>query len=66
MWEDGLNVEGSEVSLTCHVHNQAIMIPETNDAVRALIGLEPDGARSIARTDAALGIRKNLMAPGRA
>jgi glyceraldehyde-3-phosphate dehydrogenase (NAD(P)) len=48
------------------VHNEAIVIPETIDAIRALTGLETDGARSIAKTDAALGIRKDLLAPVRA
>jgi glyceraldehyde-3-phosphate dehydrogenase (NAD(P)) len=59
-------VEGSEVFLTYQVHNEAIVIPETIDAIRALTGLETDGARSIAKTDAALGVRKDLMAPARA
>lgn len=36
------------------------------DAIRALTGLETEGARSIAKTDAALGARKDLMAPVRA
>jgi glyceraldehyde-3-phosphate dehydrogenase (NAD(P)) len=66
VWEDSLSVEGSEVFLTYQVHNEAIVIPETIDAIRALTGLEPDGGRSIAKTDAALGIRKDLMAAVRA
>jgi glyceraldehyde-3-phosphate dehydrogenase (NAD(P)) len=32
------------------------------DAIRAMTRLESDGARSIAKTDAALGIRKTLLA----
>ncbi len=42
------------------------MIPETIDAIRALTRLETEGARSIATTDAALGVRKDLLAPVRA
>jgi glyceraldehyde-3-phosphate dehydrogenase (NAD(P)) len=38
------------------VDNQAIVIPETIDAVRALSGIESDPSASIARTDVALGI----------
>jgi glyceraldehyde-3-phosphate dehydrogenase (NAD(P)) len=38
------------------VDNQAIVIPETIDAIRALTGLEKEAGTSIARTDAALGI----------
>ena len=66
VWEDSLGVEGTEVFLTYQVHNEAIVIPETIDAIRALTGLETDGARSVAKTDATLGVRKDLMAPVRA
>jgi glyceraldehyde-3-phosphate dehydrogenase (NAD(P)) len=38
------------------VDNQAIVIPETIDAIRALTGREPDGDASIAKTNAALGV----------
>jgi len=62
VWEDSLSIEGTEVFLTYQVHNEAIVIPETIDAIRALTGLEADGARSIAKTDATLGIRKDLLA----
>ncbi len=60
VWEDAVSVKGAEVFLTYQVHNEAIVIPETIDAIRAMTGLERDGARSIAKTDAALGIRKAL------
>ncbi len=43
------------------VDNQAIVIPETVDAIRALSGRERDAAASIARTDAALGITGDLV-----
>ena len=66
VWEDSLSVEGTEVFLTYQVHNEAIVIPDTIDAIRALTGLETDGARSVAKTDAALGVRTDLMAPVRA
>jgi glyceraldehyde-3-phosphate dehydrogenase (NAD(P)) len=45
---------------------QAGLPVETIDAIRALTGLETDGARSVAKTDATLGVRKDLMAPVRA
>ena len=38
------------------VDNQAIVIPETIDAIRALTEAERDGSASIARTNAALGV----------
>lgn len=65
VWEDALSVRDGEVYLTYQVHNEAIVIPETVDAVRAMTGREPDGARSIARTDRALGVRKELLSWGR-
>ena len=46
------------------VHNEAIVTPETVDAIRAMTGLESSGARSIAKTDAALEIRKDLLVWG--
>ena len=46
------------VSPSC---NEAIVVPETIDCIRALTGLEQDAATSIARTDAALRIRKAFL-----
>ncbi len=57
LWADMLRVEGDELFYAYMVDNQAIVIPETIDAVRALSGHEPEAEASIRRTDAALGIR---------
>jgi glyceraldehyde-3-phosphate dehydrogenase (NAD(P)) len=43
------------------VDNQAIVIPETIDAIRALTGTVKDSSESIARTDVALGISNRLF-----
>lgn len=56
LWEDGLAVNGTEAYYTYQVFNQAIVVPETIDAIRALTGIERDGARSIEQTDQALGV----------
>jgi glyceraldehyde-3-phosphate dehydrogenase (NAD(P)) len=61
VWEDALSVQDGEVYLTYQVHNEAIVIPETVDAIRAMTGIETDPARSIAKTDRALGVRKELL-----
>lgn len=53
LWEDLLTVTGSELFLSTFVDNQAIVIPETIDAVRALTELEPTAEVSMARTDRA-------------
>lgn len=46
--------------LTYQVHNEAIVIPENVDAIRAVTASEPDGAKSIALTEDTLGIRTEL------
>jgi glyceraldehyde-3-phosphate dehydrogenase (NAD(P)) len=61
VWEDALAADDREVYLTFQVHNEAIVVPETVDCIRALTGVERDGAASIARTDAAMGIRKAFL-----
>lgn len=58
LWKDMLTVVDDELFYAYVVDNQAIVIPETIDAIRALTGLEVDGARSIAITNASLGIRQ--------
>jgi glyceraldehyde-3-phosphate dehydrogenase (NAD(P)) len=50
-----------EAFFTYMVDNQAIVIPETIDAIRALTGREKDGQASISRTNAALGIDAKLI-----
>jgi glyceraldehyde-3-phosphate dehydrogenase (NAD(P)) len=44
------------------VFNQAIVVPETIDAVRALAGHVKDGPTSIALTDRSLGVRRDFLA----
>ena len=56
LWEDMLRVQGNELFYAYMVDNQAIVVPETIDAIRALSGVQCDAGASIARTDAALGI----------
>ena len=61
VWEDALAADDREVYLTFQVHNEAIVVPENIDCIRALTGREPDAGRSIALTDAALGITKSFL-----
>ena len=58
---DGGLVDGDQAYYTYQVFNQAIVIPETIDAIRALTGIETDPARSIAKTDASLGLRRDFL-----
>ena len=61
LWADMLRVQGDELFYAYMVDNQAIVIPETIDAIRALTGTVKDSRESIARTDAALGISNRLF-----
>lgn len=61
VWEDALAVDEREVYLAFQVHNEAITIPESIDAIRALTGREVDATASIAKTDRALGIVKSFL-----
>lgn len=56
LWADMLKVDGDELFYAYMVDNQAIVIPETIDAIRALTGRERDAARSISATNRSLGI----------
>lgn len=57
LWEDMLKVVGDELFYAYVVDNQAIVIPETIDAIRALTGIECDGQKSITKTNESLGIK---------
>ena len=61
VWEDALASDGRELYITFQVHNEAITIPESIDAVRAMTGLEQDAARSIEKTNRSLGIVKTFL-----
>ena len=61
LWEDGLIVNGLEVFYNYQVYNQAIVVPENIDAIRALIGVEQDGRASIAKTDRAMGLTREFV-----
>lgn len=56
LWSDLLTVKGGELFYSYMVDNQAIVIPETIDAIRALAGHERDPDVSIAWTNETLGI----------
>ncbi len=56
LWSDMLTVEGDELFYAYMVDNQAIVIPETIDAIRALTGVVREPDASITRTNSSLGI----------
>jgi glyceraldehyde-3-phosphate dehydrogenase (NAD(P)) len=63
VWEDAIAVrpDGGEIYLVYHVPNEAIVIPETIDAIRALTRTVEGAEESMARTNAALGIGPQLI-----
>jgi glyceraldehyde-3-phosphate dehydrogenase (NAD(P)) len=61
LWADMLRVQDDEVFYAYMVDNQAIVIPETIDAIRALSGSVTDGSESMARTNRALGVEATLI-----
>jgi glyceraldehyde-3-phosphate dehydrogenase (NAD(P)) len=61
LWADMLRVQDDEVFYAYMVDNQAIVIPETIDAIRALTGSVQEASESIARTNASLGIETALV-----
>lgn len=62
IWEELVTVEGNEAYLTYQVYNEAIVVPETIDAIRALTGSAPDASASMTITDSALGMRQDFLA----
>ena len=63
VWEDMLAVEGNEAFYAYMVDNQAIVIPETIDAIRALTAREADPRASIEKTNDALGVGDPFRRP---
>ncbi|MFV1948818.1 MAG: type II glyceraldehyde-3-phosphate dehydrogenase [Anaerolineales bacterium] len=61
LWEDVLTVNGSELYYTYQVYNEAIVVPENVDAIRALAGTVQSGAESILMTDEALGMQSDFL-----
>lgn len=61
VWEDALAADEREVYITFQVNNEAIVVPETIDCIRALTELETDAEASIRKTDTALGITKTFL-----
>jgi hypothetical protein len=61
LWADMLRVHGNERFYAYVVDNQAIVVPETIDATRALTAGVRSGAESLSKTNAALGTDGSLI-----
>lgn len=58
VWQDMLKVVNDELFYAYLVDNQAIVIPETIDAIRALTGMEKSASNSMRKTNESLGIKQ--------
>ena len=56
VWEDGVHVVGNTLYYFQAVHQESDVVPENVDCIRAMLRLETDGKRSMAKTDKGLGI----------
>ncbi len=61
LWADMLRVQADELFYAYMVDNQAIVIPDTIDAIRALSGTVTNATDSIVKTNRALGIGPSLV-----
>jgi len=61
LWEDMLKVKGDELYYAYLVDNQAIVIPENIDAIRALTGVENNPSKSIEMTNKVLFINHEFF-----
>ncbi|RLG48998.1 MAG: type II glyceraldehyde-3-phosphate dehydrogenase [Thermoproteota archaeon] len=60
VWEDSVTVRGRDLFLWAGVHQEAIVVPENVDAIRALAS-EVDAERSMDATDSTLGIVRGWL-----
>ena len=56
VWKESINVVGNELFYMQAVHQESDVIPENIDAIRALLEMESDNEKSIAKTNKAMGI----------
>lgn len=56
VWADGLHVDGKTLFYSQAVHQEADVVPENVDCIRAMMRTTEDGPRSIEMTDKAMGI----------
>jgi len=61
IWNESVTVEGRDLYLFQAIHQEADVVPENIDAVRALAGRTASAEQSIRRTDDALGVGRGLV-----
>ncbi|TGC07487.1 type II glyceraldehyde-3-phosphate dehydrogenase [Methanolobus halotolerans] len=56
IWKDSITVDEGELYFFQGIHQESIVIPDNVDAIRAMMELESDGARSVEKTNRTMGI----------
>ncbi len=56
IWPESITVQENELYFFQAIHQESIVVPENVDAIRAMMELEIDGAKSIEKTNKALGL----------
>lgn len=56
VWKDSIAINKGELYFFQAIHQESDIVPENIDAIRAMMELEMDGEKSIAKTNKALGI----------
>ena len=56
VWKDSIAINKGELYFFQAIHQESDVVPENVDAIRALLEIEKDGAKSIMKTNKALGI----------
>ena len=56
LWKDSITIDKGELYFFQAIHQEADVVPENVDAIRAMLELEMDGAKSIEKTNKALGL----------
>lgn len=56
VWKDSIAINKGELYFFQAIHQESDVVPENVDAIRALLEIEEDGAKSIEKTNKALGI----------
>lgn len=61
LWEDSIVESGDDVMYAINIPQESVTIPETMDAIRAAMSMQPDSATGTAETNKYLGLGKQKM-----
>ena len=56
IWTDSITVHDKEIYFFQAIHQESIVVPENIDAIRAMMELEDNGAKSMEKTNKAMGL----------